>query len=312
MNFNMSGLYKYQDGSYKDVNGNIVGYWNRKQSGLTGDAWRYLANKYGRGWANRVSNNMKQGYIYEDNEWRYDGNSFTNKMKNLVGSPGIQQNDISKIKGIKHEDKNAITKDDTATTAMLKSFGFNDKAANAASFGVYMVPVIGNIFSLADAAKNIYDGNYGMAALNAAMALPGLTTAKAALKGAQLGGRALKAVGVANKFAKGITLSPKWYNRFKATGRINNTIGLGGLGLLGTGAAAIYGPGIYNNYQQVRGTKEQLIPQLLGNQGNLNQYGKDLLKALSTSNNFLGDLKAAYNLTNLEMNQQNEQQNESD
>lgn len=301
MNFNMSGLYKYQDGSYKDKNGNIVGYWNRKQSGLTGDAWRYLNSKYGKDWANRVSRNMQKGYIYENNEWRYDGNSVFNKMKNLVGSPGIEQNDTSKIKGIKHEDETAITKDDTATDALLKSIGVTGKTKDAAALGVYMVPVIGNVMSLLDAGKNIYDGNYGMAAFNAAMALPGLSTAKAVMKGAQLGGRALKAVGVANKFSKGITMSPKWYNRFKLMGRINTGTGLGLLGNMGVGLGLTYGPSMYNNYQQVKENK-QYIPYLLNSYDQLDQNSKDMIKAMSTSNSFLGDLKAAYNLTNLQMN----------
>lgn len=306
MSFNMSGLYKYQDGSYKDINGNIVGYWSGRQSGLTKNAWNYLNSKYGKNWANRVSNNMKQGYIYEDNEWRYDGNSLFGKMKNIVGSPGIEQNDISRIKGIKSENKDKIQDDDDYATRLLKNVGLDSTAANVGSFGLYAVPIAGNILSILDAKKNIEDGNYGQAALNALMALPGLHEAKLVTKGINFGGKALKAAGVANKLSKGVKLSPKRANQFKLLGNISNGTILGLMGLVGTGAALQYVPQIYDHYQNILEDKKE-IPMMLANQGQLNPYGRAALKAVSTSNTFLGDLKAAYNLTALDNDDQYEQ-----
>ena len=67
--FNLSKLYRGRDGNYRDVNGNIIGYLGEK-GGLNGTAWKYLAQKYGKDYANRTSALIRNGKIYQDGHWR--------------------------------------------------------------------------------------------------------------------------------------------------------------------------------------------------------------------------------------------------
>ena len=65
--FNMSKLWLGKDGYYRDVNGNKIA---QKGQAITGSAWRYLASKYGKDYANRVSMNTRNGNIFQNGRWR--------------------------------------------------------------------------------------------------------------------------------------------------------------------------------------------------------------------------------------------------
>ena len=65
--FNMSKLWLGRDGNYRDLNGNIIA---KKGQPITGAAWRYLASKYGRDYANRTSMNTRNGNIFQNGHWR--------------------------------------------------------------------------------------------------------------------------------------------------------------------------------------------------------------------------------------------------
>lgn len=68
-NFNMSKLWLGKDGYYRDVNGNKIAQKGRP---ITGAAWRYLASKYGRDYANRASMNTRNGNIFQNGRWRFN------------------------------------------------------------------------------------------------------------------------------------------------------------------------------------------------------------------------------------------------
>lgn len=65
----MSKLYRSSDGNYRDKNGKVVGYLGQN-GGLNGKAWRYLASKYGKDYANRTSALIRNGKIYQNGKWR--------------------------------------------------------------------------------------------------------------------------------------------------------------------------------------------------------------------------------------------------
>lgn len=67
--FNMSKLWLGKDGYYRDVNGNKIA---QKGQAITGSAWRYLASKYGKDYANRVSMNTRNGNIFQNGRWRFN------------------------------------------------------------------------------------------------------------------------------------------------------------------------------------------------------------------------------------------------
>ena len=67
--FNMSKLWLGKDGYYRDVNGNRIA---QKGQPISGAAWRYLASKYGRDYANRTSMNTRNGNIFQNGRWRFD------------------------------------------------------------------------------------------------------------------------------------------------------------------------------------------------------------------------------------------------
>lgn len=67
--FDMSRLIRRSDGKYQDKNGNIV---TGDDGNLLGDAWKYLAGKYDRDYANRVSWNTRNKNIYQNGKWRAD------------------------------------------------------------------------------------------------------------------------------------------------------------------------------------------------------------------------------------------------
>lgn len=67
--FNMSKLWLGRDGNYRDLNGNIIA---KKGQPITGAAWRYLASKYGRDYANRTSMNTRNGNIFQNGHWRFN------------------------------------------------------------------------------------------------------------------------------------------------------------------------------------------------------------------------------------------------
>ena len=67
--FNMSKLWLGKDGYYRDVNGNKIAQKGRP---ITGAAWRYLASKYGRDYANRTSMNTRNGNIFQNGRWRFN------------------------------------------------------------------------------------------------------------------------------------------------------------------------------------------------------------------------------------------------
>lgn len=68
-NFNMSRLWLGKDGYYRDVNGNVIA---QKGQPISGAAWRYLASKYGRDYANRTSMNTRNGNIFQNGRWRFN------------------------------------------------------------------------------------------------------------------------------------------------------------------------------------------------------------------------------------------------
>ena len=68
-NFNMGRLWLGKDGYYRDVNGNKIA---QKGQAITGSAWRYLASKYGKDYANRVSMNTRNGNIFQNGRWRFN------------------------------------------------------------------------------------------------------------------------------------------------------------------------------------------------------------------------------------------------
>ena len=67
--FNMSKLWLGKDGYYRDVNGNKIA---QKGQPISGAAWRYLAGKYGKDYANRVSMNTRNGNIFQNGRWRFN------------------------------------------------------------------------------------------------------------------------------------------------------------------------------------------------------------------------------------------------
>lgn len=67
--FNMSRLWLGKDGYYRDVNGNKIA---QKGQPISGAAWRYLASKYGRDYANRTSMNTRNGNIFQNGRWRFN------------------------------------------------------------------------------------------------------------------------------------------------------------------------------------------------------------------------------------------------
>lgn len=67
--FNMSRLWLGRDGYYRDVNGNKIA---QKGQPISGAAWRYLASKYGRDYANRTSMNTRNGNIFQNGRWRFN------------------------------------------------------------------------------------------------------------------------------------------------------------------------------------------------------------------------------------------------
>lgn len=67
--FDMSKLYRSSDGNYRDKNGKVIGYLGQN-GGLNGKAWRYLASKYGKDYANRTSALIRNGKIYQNGKWR--------------------------------------------------------------------------------------------------------------------------------------------------------------------------------------------------------------------------------------------------
>ena len=67
--FNMSKLRLGNDGYYRDVNGNKIA---QKGKPLSGAAWRYLASKYGKDYANRTSMNTRNGNIFQNGRWRFN------------------------------------------------------------------------------------------------------------------------------------------------------------------------------------------------------------------------------------------------
>lgn len=66
-NFDMSKLWLGKDGYYRDVNGNKIA---QKGQPITGAAWRYLAGKYGKEYADRTSMNTRNGNIFQNGRWR--------------------------------------------------------------------------------------------------------------------------------------------------------------------------------------------------------------------------------------------------
>lgn len=67
--FNMSRLWLGKDGYYRDVNGNKIA---QKGQPISGAAWRYLAGKYGKDYANRTSMNTRNGNIFQNGRWRFN------------------------------------------------------------------------------------------------------------------------------------------------------------------------------------------------------------------------------------------------
>lgn len=67
--FDMSKLYLGKDGNYRDLNGNIIA---KKGQPITGSAWKYLASKYGKDYANRTSMNTRNGNIFQNGRWRFN------------------------------------------------------------------------------------------------------------------------------------------------------------------------------------------------------------------------------------------------
>ena len=67
--FNMSKLWLGKDGYYRDVNGNKIA---KKGQPISGAAWRYLASKYGKDYANRTSMNTRNGNIFQNGRWRFN------------------------------------------------------------------------------------------------------------------------------------------------------------------------------------------------------------------------------------------------
>lgn len=68
-NFNMSKLYLGKDGNYRDAKGTIIA---QKGKPLNGSAWKYLASKYGKEYANRTSMNTRNGNIFQNGRWRFN------------------------------------------------------------------------------------------------------------------------------------------------------------------------------------------------------------------------------------------------
>lgn len=68
-NFDMSKLYLGKDGNYRDAKGNIIA---QKGKPLNGSAWKYLASKYGKEYANRTSMNTRNGNIFQNGRWRFN------------------------------------------------------------------------------------------------------------------------------------------------------------------------------------------------------------------------------------------------
>ena len=91
--YNMSRLIRKSNGEYVDANGNQI----TKGGVLIGSAWKYLANKYGRDYANRTSANTRAGNIWQNGKWRIDNGRGNDSSWNSQ----IQKEALAKRKDVK-------------------------------------------------------------------------------------------------------------------------------------------------------------------------------------------------------------------
>lgn len=237
--FNMSKLWLGKDGYYRDVNGNKIA---QKGQAITGSAWRYLASKYGRDFANHTSMQTRNGNIYQNGKWRFNDVQSSKEGRTASWDDAMSRiNQNARAAGAKKaSDGSWILKDrnnkyrfmdynrqklaenraketaiqqtpkrnvweDGVVAGGLQKLGVNEGLANAAGIGAYFIPGVGSALAGADAINDFSRGDYLGAATNALFAIPGLG---GAMKLGSLGlkglGKSAKLISKVNRFTKPI------------------------------------------------------------------------------------------------------------
>lgn len=272
-NFNMSQLNLDKNGNYRDVNGNIVA---QKGQALNGAAWRYLANKYGRDYANNTSAQTRSGNTYQNGRWQPT-------QKNNQQNKDQQESDISWGGKLFKE----VGKGIAALTGT--KYKLKDSKADLFGTAAYFLPGLGNALSAGDAIDAARKGDWMDAAMNTAFAIPFIGNV----------GRYIKSGLQAAKFAKTANLVGKGVKGLEKVKKPANYLQNAKLSY-DTPEIVI---GMHDSYQGVKQGKQQWQPlleriQKAKQNGMSEQQLKNVLgdkydyinKLSSRSNSFLGNL----------------------
>lgn len=221
-NFNMSKLSLDKNGNYRDVNGNII---TQKGQALSGSAWKYLANKYGKDYANNASAQTRKGNIYQNGRWEpiQKNNSQTENKATSWGGKILQG--IGDITGL---------------------YKMSGSKADLFGTGLYFVPGVQNALSFGDMIGNISKGEWDEAAQNAAFSIPFIGNIGRAAK---VGLQTAKFAKAANKVDRGVnTISKlnKPANWFLNAKLLYDVPEMGG--------------DLYKGYQTISSAKDELKP----------------------------------------------------
>ena len=275
-NFNMSKLYLGKDGNYRDVNGNIIA---QKGQALSGSAWKYLANKYGRDYANNTSAQTRKGNIYQNGRWE----------------PTQKNNPQDENKATSFGGK--ILQGIGDFTGLYKMSGGK---ADLFGTGLYFVPGVQNALSFGDMLGNISRGEWSEAAQNAAFSIPFIGNI----------GRAAKVGLQTAKFAKAANKVDRGVNAVRKLNKPANWL---------LNAKLLYdvpeiGSDLYKGYQTISSAKDELKPirdvVSLAKKSGMSQtdidnmlkseYGDNYTQVrtmLDRNNNFFGNLGTFWDLT---------------
>ena len=231
--YNFSRIYLNKNGTYTDINGNVIA---KKGQALSGSAWRELANKYGTNYANHFSFNTRNGNIFQNGKWRLnnDATQRNDKATGLVRNNGslMQKNPFTgKLEYIdwgaqkkntwkpKQATKQAENQNNTEEqnssigTSIANALGIKGLAGDAAGTAAYFIPYVGNAFAAVDAVNDLRHGNYGSAAMNAVFAIPMIGNAAKLLKVGLKAGKMVNAANKVDKAANVVGKFDKWANR---------------------------------------------------------------------------------------------------
>lgn len=278
MGYNMGKLYLDNNGYYRDVNGNKVG---KKGQSLYGAAWKYLANKYGRDYANNASKNIRLGNTYQNGKW-------TPNNQSQQGQEINKSQDNSSPSSIAGK----AVKWFGDATGLYKT---NNNVSDLIGTAAYFTP-LGNVLSAGDAINDFRNGDYGSALLNAAFALPVVGNVG---RGLQLGLKTAKLAKSANLVGKGVRAIKKSDPFVKKGLNVYMTTTLPGLGM-----------DLYNGYNDVAQQKNEMqsIANEIKKQGLTDEQVKSRLgehyngyKMLtSRDNSFTGNLETLWDTLNME------------